>query len=148
MESVSRQNSASSRSLQFPAARELGRAQKFWRGTEGRGRGERTSFFSSPLSPCPIFGACPNSRAAKSRKLVLSTGNACYPGQGSSKPEYTNPGLVKFFISIDDPALNCIRRKARTVRLVFKLTMQAFWWRIRLIFRNEVTGKFRRIIHH
>ena len=35
------------------------------------------------------------------------------------------------------------RRKTGAVRLVFNLAMQAFWQRIRLIFRNKLTGKFR-----
>ena len=51
-------------------------------------------------------------------------------GLGSSKPDQANyPGLVKFFISIYDPA-SCMslgEERPGVVRLDFHFPMQAFW---------------------
>ena len=64
-----------------------------------------------------------------------------YPGPGSSKP---NPGLVKFFISIHDPANLISLNEYKPGPFVRFSTLQCTHCkRIRLIFRNKLAGKFR-----
>ena len=62
-----------------------------------------------------------------------------------SKPDLANLELLKFLFSISDPATSTSlkRRKTRTVRPVFEVIIQAFWWRIRLIFTNKLVANFR-----
>ena len=56
------------------------------------------------------------------------------PGLVSSKPDQANPGLVKFFISISDPATNTSSNGENLV---------AFVDYPRLILRNKPAGTFR-----
>ena len=68
---------------------------------------------------CLTYGSTPHPQT------LLTPTEKSAPGSGSSKPDQANPGLVKFFFSIYDPA-NC-NSVSRTVRLVFNFSMQAFW---------------------
>ena len=63
------------------------------------------------------------------------------PGPGSSKPGQANPGLVKFFISISDPATNPSSNGENQQIQVQDLV--AFVDYPRLILRNKLAGTFR-----
>ena len=63
---------------------------------------------------------------------------------GLFKARWANPGLAKFVLDFWAGKPNeFIRKQTWAFGPALNIAMRTFWWRIRLIFRNELVGKFR-----